>query len=149
MVSSGRRSHGMPRPSLFRCSCLSNARFRVLAEFSLRDWSSPLQHSNQDDDDRQHQQHVNESTQGVGAHETNQPQDEEYDRDSCQKIHSLILPLAANVLFRFRNAREPAPLTQASKGCEDQRLAGPTETARWAAEGRPPLFPTGVLCRGS
>ena len=46
------------------------------------DHASPLNHTDEHNNDGQHQQKVNEATKCVGAHHSERPQYEQYHRDS-------------------------------------------------------------------
>jgi hypothetical protein len=62
-----------------------------LCPHALLDGPSPLNHSDQHNDDRQHQQDVNESTERVRAHHSQQPQNHQDYRYCPKQIHFSLL----------------------------------------------------------
>jgi hypothetical protein len=63
------------------------------------DWAAPLDHADQDDYDRQHEEQVNEAPQRVRTHHTESPQYEQNYRDCPEHCETRFLGrfLAAEV----------------------------------------------------
>lgn len=53
------------------------------------DWIATLNDSNQDRNDCKHQQDMDEPTESVGTHQTQQPQNQQYDRNCPEHAFSL------------------------------------------------------------
>jgi hypothetical protein len=53
--------------------------------------SSALNDANQNDDDGQNQQNMDETSQGVGGYETQQPENQEHNADGHKQVHEYLL----------------------------------------------------------